>query len=237
VADSGREDLLTGPPSVVTQPCTVIVAAADLLPALKRRADPSTEILTFGDGDALRALETITRRRPRVVALERQFAATPRGTALVNRIKADPGLTQSEIRLIAHDTSAFVTVPRTAADTARAVAATRPQELDQRGTRRAPRFKVAPSAEVVVDGKPATLVDLSTVGAQVVSVSVLRPNQKVRMVLDDPGGPGGGVRLTATVAWASFEADPKGGPRYRAGVDFLDAVADDVAAYCLRHKA
>ena len=71
-----------------------------------------------------------------------------------------------------------------------------------------------------IDGKEATIVDLSEGGAHVVSASVLRPNQKVRISL--PLEPD--ARLRATVAWASFEL-PKGssGPRYRAGIEFNDA--------------
>jgi len=70
-----------------------------------------------------------------------------------------------------------------------------------------------------LDGKDATVVDLSAGGAHVVSASALRPNQKVRVSL--PLEPE--ARLRATVAWASFEL-PKGsgGPRYRAGIEFND---------------
>jgi hypothetical protein len=71
-----------------------------------------------------------------------------------------------------------------------------------------------------VDGKEATIVDLSEGGAQVVSTSALRPNQKLRLSL--PLEPD--ARIGATVAWASFEL-PKGGgaPRYRAGIEFTDS--------------
>jgi hypothetical protein len=61
------------------------------------------EVLTFTDVDALKALQTIIQRRPQVVTLERMFAVTPRGAALINRIKADPALSQSEIRLVSRD--------------------------------------------------------------------------------------------------------------------------------------
>jgi hypothetical protein len=37
------------------------------------------------------------------VALERVFAATPRGAALINRISADPTLRQLEIRFVSHE--------------------------------------------------------------------------------------------------------------------------------------
>ncbi len=38
--------------------------------------------------------------------------------------------------------------------------------LDQKGTRRAPRVRIKDGVEVAVDGNPASLIDLSTVGAQ-----------------------------------------------------------------------
>ena len=87
---------------------------------------------------------------------------------------------------------------------------------------------------MLLDGNAAKLVDLSTVGAQVMSPTILKPNQRVRMALADDQG---ALRFNATVAWASFEIPPKGGPQYRAGVDFVDANSDGVDAFCLRHKA
>ncbi|HXH25057.1 MAG TPA: PilZ domain-containing protein, partial [Vicinamibacterales bacterium] len=92
-------------------------------------------------------------------------------------------------------------------------------QLDQRGTRRALRFKVADGVEVFVDGNPATLVDVSVVGAQVVSPTILRPNQRVRLSLPDGGRL---IRVSGGVAWAAFEM-PKGGPQYRAGIEFFDS--------------
>ena len=91
--------------------------------------------------------------------------------------------------------------------------------LDQRGTRRAPRFRMVDGIEVQIDGSPATLVDLSLVGAQVVSSTILKPNQRIRVILPNGTPP---VRVAAAVAWAFFEI-PKGGARYRAGVEFFDA--------------
>ena len=38
---------------------------------------------------------------------------------------------------------------------------------------------------MAVDGNPAALIDLSTVGAQVVSATVLKPNQRVRVIMGD----------------------------------------------------
>jgi hypothetical protein len=211
----------------MTQTCTVVVGAADRLPRLKVRVnDASSELLDFLDVDALRALEAVVTRRPKVIALERLFAASPRGAALINRIKADKKLAETEIRVLAHDSDYMRIVPRPAA------AAT--QSVDQRGTRRAPRFKMAPKVMALVDGKHVTLVDLSTIGAQIISPVALKPNQMIPMTLSDEVGV---VKLSAAVAWTSFEIPPNGAPRYRAGVEFIEADATTVDAYCARHRA
>ena len=82
--------------------------------------------------------------------------------------------------------------------------------------------------EVTIDGNAAMLVDLSVVGAQVVSSTVLKPNQRIRMSMADDKKP---IRFSAGVAWASFEL-AKTGPRYRAGIEFFDAEADAVQKFC-----
>jgi hypothetical protein len=209
-------------------PATVLIAAPEHLAALQER-DDMVSATTFSDTEALRALDVITRQRPDVVALERLFAATSRGTALINRIKADPSLTACEIRIVAHDGEYTRGGPRRPGEAAASggtsavavAAAPRPAAapLDQRGTRRAPRFRMVEGVEVQIDGNPATLVDLSLVGALVVSSTILKPNQRIRVTIPIGAPP---VRVTAAVAWASFEI-PKGSARYRAGVEFFDA--------------
>src|SRR5258705_13661233 len=129
-----------------------MVAASDCLPGLKARAgDNAGELLTFTDAEALTALQTIVKRRPQLVALERMFAVTPRGAALINRIKADPSLRQAEIRVMAHNSDYSRVVPRAAPPGSPA--------LDQRGTRRAPRFKTAENTVVTLDGRSGTVID------------------------------------------------------------------------------
>ena len=261
--------------------CAVLIAAPDLLPAFKQRAAITDgDVLGFADTDVLRALEAITARKPRMVALERLFAATPRGTALINRIKADPSLVQTEIRVLAHDGDYSRVLPRTGTGSAPAppgrtsgsaapdavehrtpsppASALTPDKseppspaatlephpnraidpvqipLDQEGTRRAPRFTMADKVDVLIDGNPATLLDLSTSGAQVISPTILKPNQRVRMALPEDAGM---LRFNATIMWASFELPPGVGPHYRAGIDFVDADAALVDAFCVRHRA
>jgi hypothetical protein len=212
---------------------TVLIAAPQHLAALQQHSD-LTNVEAFADVDVLKALETIAERRPQVVALERRFAGTARGTALLNRIKADPALASCEIRLLDADAGAGRSADAAVAGTgtvalpaAVAVEAPPAAHLERTGTRRAERVAISRSVEILVDGNPATLVNISIVGAQVLSPLLLRPNQRVRMSLVDEARP---IRFNGVVAWAAFEM-PKEGPRYRAGVNFYDAAPDMVARF------
>jgi hypothetical protein len=89
------------------------------------------------------------------------------------------------------------------------------------------------TVDILVDGNPATLVDVSTVGAQVVTPIVLKPNQRIRMALPEESG---AIRFNASVSWAKFEIPQQSGPRYRAGIEFIDANATTLDEYCSRHK-
>jgi hypothetical protein len=228
----------------------VLIASPEHLPVLKEREDLEGA-QAFADSDALKALDVITRQKPAVVALERLFAASSRGAALINRIKADPSLTGCEIRIVAHDTAYSRVSKRPgeaapasgaapagpgaapAAVVAEAPVAAVAAPLDKRGTRRAPRFRIVEGIEVTIDGNPASLVDLSTVGAQVLSPTILKPNQRVRMSIADGKRP---VRFSAAVAWASFEI-PKGAPRYRAGLEFVEADEAAISRFIEKNKS
>jgi archaeosine-15-forming tRNA-guanine transglycosylase len=219
----------------VSQPFTVLIAATALMPALKERtATDGGELVAFADSDALRALDVITTRHPAIVALDRAFAASPRGAALINRIKADPSLTDSEIRVVSHDTAHAAVVSSRSGQAAGAGVSDAPtqmaQPLDEQGTRGTPRVAIAKGVEALVDGNAAILVDLSMGGAQVLSAAVLKPNQRVRVALTDPHG---SIRVNGVIAWATFEIPP----RYRAGIEFLGGDSAAIEAYALRHKA
>jgi PilZ domain len=210
----------------------VLIGSSEALPSLRDRIDSGAQVQTFTDAEALEALDHIIRHKPTVVALDREFSDSSRGTALINRIKDDPALSGCEVRVIAHDAELNRVAVKRGQGPAVAVDEPKPA-LDQRGTRRAPRVRVKDGVEVTIDGNTALLVDLSTVGAQVVSPIVLKPNQRVRVVMGTGRTP---VRCNGSVAWAAFEM-PKGQPpRYRAGIDFTAADAEAVAAFAAANK-
>jgi hypothetical protein len=214
----------------------VLIGLADTLPSLQEQLDPSAEVQTFTESEALEALDHIIRTKPAVVAMQDEFADSSRGQALINRIKDDATLSDVEVRVMAKNAAKNrVAVKRGKhGGTAAAVAVDESKPLDQKGTRRAPRTRIKDGVEVAVDGNPAALVDLSQVGAQVVSATVLKPNQRVRIIMGDGKG---AVKCAGSIAWAAFEM-PKGMPtRYRAGIDWgVVPEAANVEGFAKKHK-
>ncbi len=225
----------------------VVIAATNLMPALRERLAAEGELLTFSDTEPIQALQTILEHRPELIVLERLFAATPRGAALINRIKTDPLLGHAQVRVMSHtgDYSRQVAKPSRApvAPVAAgggpgealaeppAPAAPQPR-LDWQGTRRAQRYRARHGVEIQLDGNPASVVDVSTVGVQVISPTILRPNQKVRVSVPNDDFV---MRFRGSIAWAKFELPkPSDPPRYRAGVDFVDADPTALEDYCAK---
>ena len=162
---------------------TILIAPAEHLGGLQEQRGLKGA-QGFSESEAHLALDVITSQRPKIIAMEREFAASRRGVALTNRIKGDPSLANTEIRIVY--------------------------------SRQSPRFRVS-EMRAIIDGNPAVVVDLSLIGAQVISATSLRPNQRIRVSLEGDHG----LRFNAAVAWATFEL-PSEGPRYRAGIHFQD---------------
>jgi hypothetical protein len=243
----------------------VVIAASNLMPSLRERLAEDGELVVFPDTEPIQALQAILEHKPRLIVLERLFAATPRGAALINRIKNDPQLGHSEVRVISHSgdysrvmvkgtapappdpepepapsdpvtpsVGAGVAIEEAAAAAIAISSELPPRSLDWHGTRRAQRRRIRPGVEIQLDGNPAQLVDLSYVGAQVLSGTILRPNQRVRVSVPNDDFV---MRFRGAVAWAKFELpQPSEPPRYRAGVEFTDADAAAVEAFCLKNK-
>ena len=207
----------------------VVIGPEHTLPTLRARFETGGRVHSFTDAEAIEALEHIFRHRPRIVAVEREFSGTSRGAALIGRVKDDPALAECEVRVVAHDASPRPSgVRRPPSPDAEL-----PPKALQQGVRRAPRVRIADGVEVLIDGDPAQLIDLSILGAQVVAPFALKPNQRVRVSFADGRGV---VRCLGSVVWASFEM-PKNLPtRYRAGIDFPGANAEALSLFCEKHR-
>ena len=124
--------------------------------------------------------------------------------------------------------------PKTSASVAAGAVPPRVRRSGSRDARRAERLTVREGVVVQLDGNPSVLADLSTTGAQVVSPTVLQPTQRVQMSMTDEGA---ALQFAASVVWASLARSRDDGTMgYRAGVTFLDADRERVAAFCMRNR-
>jgi hypothetical protein len=209
----------------------VVIGPSDALDGLRDQLESGTEVQSFSDGEALEALDHVIRHRPRIVALDRGFSGTSRGIALVNRIKHDPSLVDCDVRVIERGgTETFALAYAT--DVAPAPVDVKAL-LDDTGTRRAPRIAIRDGVELTADGNPATLVNLSMTGAQIVSKTVLKPNQRIRLVFGDGLT---AIRCNGSIVWAAFEMPPGSSPQYRAGVNFIVADAEALATFAEKYQ-
>ena len=102
-------------------------------------------------------------------------------------------------------------------------------------SRQAARLRLAGSVQLLVDGVASILVDVSTLGALIVSPSTLRPNRTVRLLLPNSEG---GFTCTGRIMWAQLEA-PKGDrpAQYRSGIQFLDVQLGAMESFMARHRS
>jgi len=206
---------------------TILIAAPELIPALRDRLGGGEHLLTFADSEPVRALQAIVAERPHVVALERLFAASPRGAALIARIKGDHALDASEIRILSHDSDYVRVSPRRGAGSPRAAEIKR---LDK-GTRRAQRYKMRPGVALRVDDQPAQVLDLSAIGAQLITAQTLKPKQVVSLSIGDAR-----IGVSGRVVWARVEV-VRNARTCRAGVQFIAPDRRTITAFAQAHQA
>jgi len=168
-------------------------------------------MLAFAASELPRALEVILQRRPRLVIVNEAVATTSHAIALIERIRYDAALQPCDVRIVPFGESVG--------------------PLDMTGTRRAPRFQMPEGLTVDIDGKPATLVNLSLVGAQVVSQTILKPKQRLRFSLPGDGEP---IRIQSVVATVAVEIVQ--GVRYRAGIEFFNADYNLLQRFIDKHR-
>jgi hypothetical protein len=206
---------------------SIVLADARRVTTIRDGLQLPGRVLCLSTGNLVSAFESIRAHQPGLVVIDALFSPTQEGHAFVDRVRK-LSLAPSEIRLVDLVNGAWALTP-IAPEWAPAIDA----EKAGLNTRRAPRFLLLDPLHAVVEGHPTNLVDLSVLGAQVVSEPVLRPNQRVKVTLPDADDM---LRLTAHVAWSLFEK-PKHArdAHYRAGMEFDNATGQLLEGYCRRH--
>ena len=241
----------------------VLIADAVRLRAIREALPFPGRILYFNDSNLATALGTIRANEPCRIALDIQFAHSSTGRAFTGKLQSlatkgsevlfvslengrwsmHPIEISSEAVAAAPETvvasaSAAVVAASSAAVVATAsgaVVSAADLNLNLNpNTRRVPRFPVVDPLAALVDGKTTSLIDMSLMGAQVVSAPVLKPNQRLRITLPDEGDTV--LQVTAHIAWSEFQTSKNTPlPFYRAGLEFTDASAQALEEYLKRH--
>jgi hypothetical protein len=107
-----------------------------------------------------------------------------------------------------------------------------PPAVDIRERRSTDRIQTQPIV-AHVNEQEVTVVNLSNAGAQMISTTRFKPNQRVRVFLPNESG---FIRCHAVIAWAMFEIQRRGDAIYRLGLHFIDGDAESLEVYCQRHK-
>ena len=209
----------------------VIIARPEMAPALRKRLAHDPDAVVYTTAESLRALETIRRHKPKVIAVDAKFAVSARGAALAAAVRADPLLAGTDVRVLIEDETHTPVVLDRRITSAEAVLRAGSRPLDRCGTRQRVRVGMNESVKVSVNGAPGDLVDLSVNGAQIIARTRLRPDESVLLVFSDGSAE---TRCRTVVVWATAES-AQGSLRYRAGVQFIDAERDILEAFCAKH--
>ena len=216
---------------------TIVVADVTRMAAIRSGLRIAGRVAYFASSSLGSALEAVQTHGPRVVAIDSAIVQTQQGSGFVKRVET-LALPNCAIRLIIQSNGAWKTTERELPPAPDAIAATgaaaRPTAPagPPPNTRRVPRFPMLDAINAAVEGGQATLVNISVLGAQLVSVPVLRPGQTVKIALPDANDL---LRLTANVAWSTFQQTAQGTAVYRAGVAFTDAAKETLDDYCRRY--
>jgi len=202
-----------------SHPCTLFIGSEPLLAAWNARAKSVESVIPVAHTDLSQALEMIGSRRPDVVVIEQAVAASGSGSALMARLHNERYERGIEIRLLPAERAADLMSSEPGDVHPQIWLSVLAEPLPARPQRRARRVRARDDEQAIIDGAPVTLLDVSSNGLQVRSTLVLRPQQRVRVVLPPERG---SVKTAAVVAWSTFEIGPT--PHYRAGIAFTSAI-------------
>jgi len=214
-------------------PSVIVIARSEQAAGLRKRLGTESGVALYSDCESLKALEAILAGPPKILALDRSFVATARAAALVARVKSEPALKSTDVRVLAEDEMHLPVLFNSRVPGFEGALVRASYPLDYCGTRRAPRFITQGRVNVVVNGKGGRLINVSCIGAQLSAALRLRPEEPVRISLTDAQGE---VKLKGVIAWSVVE--PLDGQIcYRAGVEFVEPDSMTLETFCSRNIA
>src|SRR4051812_7260880 len=214
---------------------TVVVADPQRMAAIRDGMPTPGRVLRYPTSNLSSVYESIRANQPGLLIIDSVFLQTPAGHGFVERIQ-QLALPKLVLQGAVFDRGRWMMAPIDAPPPAPAVpqnqrvVAVRDTGLE---TRRVPRFLVQDISEAMAEGTSIRVVNLSVLGAQIISQPVMRPSQKLKVGLPDASTT---LHLTASVAWSVFEKQPtEPAPHFRVGMEFSDAAKEALEDYLKRH--
>ena len=200
------------PPEIPTS--AIILARSHVAKRVRRHFERDPSVVVFDAGEALPPLHVVTARAEMMLLVCHLFSESAAGCEFLERFRETN--TTAEIRVFTDDASGWPAVlHESVTGPAHVALRAASQPLKRMPSRRVPRTHMPEDAEVLINGEPVRLVNVSPLGAQVLSPVVVKPGQHVSVRFPDE------PRRHAIVIWSTFELTAGGDvPRYRAGLAF-----------------
>lgn len=192
----------------------IILSKPQVVARIRQHLESDAAIVVFDASEKLPPLNVVASRAQMMLLVGHTFAELPAGYEFLERF-LEVNAT-AEVRVLLDDRNGWPRVLQEAiSGPAHIALRAASQPLHRMPARRAQRVDMPDDAKVLINGSPVRLVNLSPLGAQVLSPKVLKPGEHLSVRL--PNEP----RCAAKVIWSTFEPSTASGPQYRAGLAFL----------------
>ena len=197
-----------------TPTSAIILIRPELVTRVRQHFESDPSIAVFDASETIPPVGIVAARAQMLLVVGRAFVELPAGVEFLDRFRETNGT--AEVRVLAEGANGVPSVlDHAVGHPAHLTLRAESHPLTRGPVRRAMRVDMPDDALALVNGVSARLVNLSSMGAQVLSPGVLRPGEQVHVRL--PGSP----RVRATVVWSAYELPRRGGqPCYRAGLSF-----------------
>jgi hypothetical protein len=204
-------------------PCVVLLNRSQLTPLLRDRLEQAPDVVLIEVADILPAPEPLASHTPALLLLGNTVSWSPAGWQFVERFRAlSP---ETDLRVLPDNEIAMAKLfngPAEAPAAPNLMSASFP--LTRVPARRIRRRAMPSGTTALVNGRPAFLIDVSPLGAQVLTRVVLKPSQLVSFNMSSRPQ----SRVRGHVAWSLYElTGPGGAPHYRAGIGFEGTYAGE----------
>ena len=186
----------------------------DLVARMRQHFEVDPSISVFDASEIVPPMNVVSARAQMLLVVERVFTEIPAGIEFLERFR-EANATAEICVLNSEPTGSPSVLEQAVSHPGHLALRSASQPIGRVTGRRVLRVQMPAHAAAIINGISVKLVNVSPLGAQVLSPSVLRPGERVSARL--PGNP----RLRGTVVWCSFEMSAETRkPAYRAGLAF-----------------